>query len=88
MANKLIKNVTDIFYTVKINDSVSVFAAEFYGGEVRVVHVSRSESKVQKFRDIKQAEKVAWYIGGYITKHTRTEVITEVTEELKKEEEK
>lgn len=83
MANNLIKNETNVFYTVEISEGVKVRKCEFYSGQVRRVEVTRKEDEFEKFPNEDYSKKVATYIGGSVTKHTRTEVITEVTEEIK-----
>lgn len=88
MENNLIENKTDVFYTVKSTGVTAVCESDFYGGKVDRVEVTQAAHKVKKFPNKETAQKVAAYIGGKIIKHTRTSVITEVTEEIKFEEEK
>lgn len=88
MENNLIENKTTVFYTIKSTGTTAVCEADFYGGKVDRVEVTQTAHKVKKFTSKETAQKIAMYIDGTLIKHTRTEIITEVTEELKLEEEK
>jgi len=85
MANKLVKNETNIYYTITVNDESYLRNVEFYSGRVDKVDlrpVTGYSIEPWKAPNQEAALKVARAIGGKITKHTRTEVITEVTEEI------
>lgn len=85
MENNLIKNETEVYYTVLSKEGVTVSDSYFSRGELKDVQITRESSKAKKYPNKEVAQKVAAYIDGKIIKHTRTEIITEVTEELKLE---
>ena len=82
MANNLIKNETNVFYTVRVKNGLFVKVADFYYGKVEVVVVTDNEKDIKNFSDKNSAVKVAAYVGGTIIKHTRTTVVTEIAEEI------
>ncbi|KNE19689.1 hypothetical protein KM914_14385 [Virgibacillus pantothenticus] len=82
MANNLIKNKTKVFYTVKVKEGMFVRRAEFAGGRVIDLNVTDQESESYKYENKETAIKIALYTNGKIIKHSRTEVITEITEEI------
>lgn len=83
MSNNLIENKSEVFFTVRVKDGLFVKVAEMYGGDVRDVNVSSKEGNSYKFPNRDIAKKVALYVDGIVIKHTRTRVVTEVTEEVK-----
>lgn len=82
MTNNLINNETTVHYTVSVNENVIVKRAEFYSGEVGKVEVSQRKEDAYKYKEKETAKKIAFYVGGKVIKHTRTIVVTEVTEEI------
>lgn len=85
MANNLIKNETNVFYTVKTNEGLVVSEARIYGGRVENVQVSRSDQDASRYNSKKTAQEISQYIEGQLIRHTRTEVITETTEKIEGE---
>lgn len=83
MANNLIKNKTHVFYTVQASENTVVSHSDFMSGKVRHVSVSREIDDANKYTDKETAVKVAKFAEGKLIKHTRTEIITEVTEQIK-----
>lgn len=83
MANNLIKNETEVFYTVEVNENLVVAKVELYHGKIEsaVVRRKKEQPNGRTFTNDETAQKVAIYVGGKVIQHTRTEVITEVTEE-------
>ncbi|GIO18109.1 hypothetical protein J18TS1_12090 [Oceanobacillus oncorhynchi subsp. incaldanensis] len=90
MANSLIKNETNVYYTVSVNESSYVKNVALSGSKVEKVDLrplSKYGNTPWKSGNREAAIEVARGVGGKITKHTRTEVITEITEELEELEE-
>lgn len=88
MTNSLLKNETEIFYTVQASENTVVSRSEFYGGKLKEVQVSQEANKAVKYPNKDIGKEVAAYVDGVLIKHTRTTVVTEVTEEIKIEGEK
>lgn len=82
MANKLIKNETKVFYTVRIKDGLFVRHAEMYRGRLESTKATRVEADAEVFNNDLIASEVASYVDGTVTKHTRTTVVTEITEDF------
>lgn len=83
MGNNLIENKTNVFYTVELSEGVGVRESHFSGGEVYKVDITREDSHFHEYPNLNQPLRVAEYVGGKVIKHTRTTVVTEVTEEVK-----
>ncbi|WP_121603804.1 hypothetical protein [Virgibacillus sp. Bac332] len=83
MTNQLIKNETKVFYTVKIKEGLYVKRSEFFGPDtIKDLKVTTDREESYVYDNQKTAMKVALYAEGKIIKHTRTQVITEITEEI------
>lgn len=83
MTNSLLKNETEFFYTVQASENTVVSRSEFYGAKLREVQVSRNFNEAFRYPNKDVANEVAVYVDGAVIKHTRTTVVTEVTEEIK-----
>ncbi|GLC89366.1 hypothetical protein [Lysinibacillus piscis] len=83
MTNNLIKNETNIYYTVQFNNEVVISKVNWdYQGQVFHVQASRKKDDAHMFQHEDDARKVANYVRGKLIEHTRTEVITEITKVL------
>ncbi|MFJ7950749.1 hypothetical protein ACIQZG_04375 [Lysinibacillus sp. NPDC096418] len=82
MANNLIENETKVFYTVRIKDGLFVKHAEMYRGRIESTKTTREEDSAEVFANELIASEVASYVDGTVTKHTRTTIVTEITEDV------
>lgn len=82
MANNLIENTTNVFWTVELQGELYVKDYSIYGGKIEKVDIVRGEKDACTFNNSEMAVKVAYFANGKVIKHTRTKVITEVTEEF------
>lgn len=87
MKNELIRNDTDVYYTVQVKDGLLVTSADFIrhgnivnGAMVRAISNAR---EANRFASLEKAAAVAHYVGGTVTKHTMTEVVTVVSEDIR-----
>ena len=87
MGNNLIKNDSRVFYTVQASQTTVVSSSDFRNNTLRGVGLSRESSDAYQYPNKEVASRVAAFAEGKLIKHTQTEVITEVTEEIKFEEE-
>lgn len=82
MGNNLIENTTKVFWTVELQGDLYVKYYSAYHGEIEKVEIVKDEKDAYTFNNSEMAVKVAKYANGKAVKHTRTTIVTEVTEEV------
>jgi len=79
---KLLRNDTVIYYTVRVKDGLYVTHTDIYNGNVTAVRVQEVEEEAYKFINEKGAKQAARYVEGTVTKHTETEIVTVISEDI------
>lgn len=82
MSNKLIENTTKVFWTVELQGDLYVKNYSAYRDGIEKVEIVKDERDAYTFNNSETAVKVAKYANGKAIKHTRTTIVTEVTEEV------
>lgn len=82
MANNLIKNETNVFYTVQVNEGLYIQANRSDGIAAITPSVTNNKERAHHFNVDSLAKEAALYTKGKLIKHTQTTVVTEITEEI------
>lgn len=81
MENKIIKNKVTEYYRVKVGEELYVSSFR-ENSRAEITSVNLSKDNYDDYNNVAISEKIADFVGGKVVKHRRTEIITEIIEEV------